>query len=250
VRFNRSRFAAVVIFAVLGLSTASAGAIYFTGDGTGEVAYSTWNIPFGFFGSFYDYFTVSDACSGGSCVAASTPGGTPLGNFGLSVAGNYFVSNQGNGITAELIDTNSVYYEQIVPFDSPGFNIVMSSPTGGPYLLEGTVTAIGVYDTIVSSDATIEFDITNATSQVIAGLPSTVYLDVSGTATEPITTFSFTASPSGTLINPFDIDWSASLSDTSLLNSPAPTGAPEPSAWLLAAGGLVCLGARRLIRGA
>ena len=94
---KRNRFAGVVIAAVFGLSTASAGEIYFTASGTGTLNYSSWNILTGSFGFFYDYFDVSDTCPGGSCVSASTLGGTPLGNFGLSIAGNYYFSNVGNG---------------------------------------------------------------------------------------------------------------------------------------------------------
>jgi hypothetical protein len=44
-------------------------------------------------------------------VAASTPGGAPLGDFGLTIGPNYFyfLSNVGDGELAALIDT-SLYW--------------------------------------------------------------------------------------------------------------------------------------------
>lgn len=249
-RFKGSGFAGLLIAAALCVSSASADQIYFTASGTGSLNYSSWNIPNGIFGFYYDYLDVEVSCPGGSCLAASTPDGTPLGDFGFGVGGNYFVSNAGNGQPAYLIDT-SLYYQELVPFPAGGSgSIALDSATLGPYLLQGTVTGIGIYGAASTTSATIEFDITNATSQVISGLPSTVYLDVSGTTSTAIGVTAFSGNPPGLIINAFDLDWTATLSDTSLLNSTSspssPSSAPEPSTLLLVAGGIVGLAARRV----
>jgi hypothetical protein len=244
-RYNPSRFVGVVLAAALGLSTASAGQIFFTGSGTGNVVYSNWNIPGGIFGFFYDYYDVT-SCSGGSCFAASTPGGTPLGDFGLTIGPNYFVSNVGDGELLTLVNT-SVYYEELVPFPSGGTGTIsMSSATiGQPYLLEGDVTGIGIYGIPGTTVGAFQFDITNATSQLISGLPSTVYLDIYGTATTTISTSTF--NESDTVFNPFDLDWTATLTDTSAVNlNGTPSAAPEPSTLFFVLGGTVCFAARRL----
>ena len=237
--------AGVVIAAALGLPHASAGSIYFTGSGTGDIVYSAWNLTNTIFGFFDAYLDTTTACP--SCFSASTPGGAPLGNFGLSIGGNYFVSNTGNGVTAELIGP-SLYYELLVPFGGGTGSIAMPNGTlGGPYLLQGAVTGIGIFGTVTTTSATIEYDIINATSQVIGGLPSTLYLDISGTTTAPISITTYSTNPQATVINPFNLDWTATLSDTSLLNSAA-SGAPEPSTLFLVLGGAACFAARRLIR--
>jgi PEP-CTERM motif len=231
-----------VIAAALGLSHASAGSIYFTGSGTGNIVYSSWSLTSTFFGFFDAYFDTSIVCP--SCFSASTPGGTPLGNFGLSIGGNYFVSNTGNGLTAMLVGT-SLYYELLVPFGGGTGSIGMSNANlVGPYLLNGALTGIGIYGTVTSTSATIEYDITNATSQVIGSLPSTLYLDISGTTTTPISITTYATNPQATVINPFNLDWTATLSDTSLLNT-STSGVPEPSTLLLILGGAVCLAARK-----
>jgi hypothetical protein len=250
-RYKRSRFAGVLIAAALGLSTASAGQIFFTGNGTGDVVYSAWNIPTGIFGFFYDYFDVNAACTGGYCVAASTPGGTPLGNFGLTIAPNYYLSNVGNGELVTLVDT-SVYYEQLVAYPSGNGTISMFNESlAGPNLLQGNITSIGIYATTGTTSAAFQFDITNATSQVISGLPSTVYLDIYGTAATDIATSTYNGSD--TVFNPFDLDWTATLTDTSALSlngavSPSTSTAPEPSTLFLGLGGAVCFAARRFVR--
>jgi hypothetical protein len=243
-RNNRSRFAGVVIAAALGLSHASAGSIYFTGSGTGDIVYSSWNTPNDFFGFLDAYFDVGASCSGGYCVAASTPGGTPLGNFGLLIGPNYFVSNTGYGELVTLIGTG-LYYEELVGFpDGAEGTVSMPNTTaGGLTLLQGNVTGIGIYATPGTTSAAFQFDIINATSQVISGLPSTVYLDIYGTATTVISTSTFNGSD--TVFNPFDLDWTATLSDTSLLSSPA-SSVPEPSTLFLVAAGAACLAAHRL----
>ena len=245
-RYNPSRFVGVVLAAALGLSTASAGQIFFTGNGTGDVIYSSWNIPGGVFGFFYDYFDVGPLCSGGYCVAASTPGGTPLGNFGLTIGPNYFVSNVGNGELVTQVNT-SVYYEQLVPFPAGGTGTISMSSAiiGQPYLLQGNVTGIGIYAIPGTTVGAFQFDITNATSQLISGLPSTVYLDIYGTATTTISTSTYNGSD--TVFNPFNLDWTATLTGTSALNlTGTPSAVPEPSTLFLVLGGTVCFAARRL----
>jgi hypothetical protein len=236
----------VVLAAALSLSTASAAQIYFTGNGTGDVVYSSWNLPSGIFGFFYGYFDVTPSCLGGYCVAASTPLGTPLGHFDLSIGPNYMVSNVGDGQLVTLINT-SLYYEKLVAFPSGTTGtIAMANATLGPSLLQGNVTGIGIYDNVATGSATFQFDITNATSQVISGLPSAVYLDVDGTPTTPITTSTFGSS---TVFNPFNLDWTATLTDTSALDlngSGASSTAPEPSTLFLLLGGAACFAARRL----
>lgn len=248
-RYNLCRFAGAVILAALGLSNASAGAIYFTANGTGTLTYFNWNIPTGTFGFFFDYLDITPTCPGGSWVAANTPGGTPLGNFGLGIGGNYFLSNVGDGRPASLVGT-SLYYELLTPFPAGGSgSITMTSPTVGPYLLEGTVTGLGIYTTVGTTSATVEVDITNATSQTVAGLPSTLYLDISGTTNAPTAVTTFSGNPPALVINPFVLDWTASVSDTSFLNSPGSSAVPEPSAgWLFAGGAFCLLAARRLFR--
>lgn len=232
----------VVIAAAVGLSNASAASLYFTGTGTGEITYYNWNLTNTIFGFFDDYSDANTSCP--SCFSASTPGGTPLGNFGLAIGGNYFVSNTGDGLTAMLV-APSLYYELLVPFGGGLGSIVMSNANlAGPYLLKGSLTGIGIYGTVTSSSATIEYDVTNATSQVIGGLPSTLYLDVSGTTNVPISIATYATNPQATMINPFNLDWTATLSDTSLLNTPT-SSAPEPSTLLLILGGAVCLAARK-----
>jgi hypothetical protein len=243
-RYNPSRFVGVVLAAALSLSTASAAQIFFTGTGTGDVVYSAWNIPGGIFGFFYDYYDVT-SCSGGSCFAASTPDGTPLGNFGLSIAPNYFLSNVGNGELVTLVDT-SVYYEELVPYPAGAAGTISMSNAniGGPYLLEGDVTGIGVYAIPGTTSAAFQFDITNATSQAISGLPSTVYLDIYGSATTAVTTSTFNGSD--TVFNGFTLDWTATLTDTSALSlTGTVSSAPEPSSLFLVLGGAVYF-ARRL----
>lgn len=245
-RYNRSGFAGLLIAAALSLSSARADQIYFTANGTGDLVYAGWDTPYSFFGFFYDYLDVTPSCPDGSCLSASTPGGTPLGNFGFSVGGNYFLSNVGNGQGATLIDT-SLYYQQLVPFPAGGTgSIALDSSTLGPYLLQGTVTGIGIYGVASSDTATVEFDITDATSQLISGLPSTVYLDITGTTSVPIGVTDFSDTE---VINSFDLDWTATLSDTSFLNSTSSpgssSGVPEPSTVFLVAGGAACLAAVR-----
>lgn len=241
-RHNRIRFAGIMIASALGLSHASAGSIYFTGSGTGNIVYAGWNIPSTTFGFFYDYLDANTACP--SCFSATTPSGTALGNFGLSIGGNYYVSNVGNGLTAMLIGP-SLYYELLVPFGGGVGSIAMDDASLGPYLLQGSLTGIGIYSTVTSSSATIEYDITNATSQVIAGLPSTLYLDVTGTTSVPIAITTYSTNPQATVINSFDLDWTATLTDTSLLDASS-SGVPEPSTLLLLVGGIACLAARWL----
>jgi hypothetical protein len=250
-RYKRSRFAGVLIAAALGLSTASAGQIFFTGNGTGDVVYSGWNIPTGIFGFFYDYFDVNAGCTGGYCVAASTPGGAPLGNFGLTIGPNYYLSNVGNGELVTLVDT-SVYYEQLVAYPSGNGTISMFNESlAGPNLLQGNITSIGIYATTGTTSAAFQFAITSATSQVISGLPSTVYLDIYGTATTDIATSTYNGSD--TVFSPFDLDWTATLTDTSAFTlnggaSPSTSTAPEPSTLFLGLGGAVCFAVRRSVR--
>ena len=246
-RHNLIRFAAAIILAVGGLSNASAAGIYFTADGTGTLSYFNWNIPYGIFGFFYDYLDVTPTCPAGSCVAASTPDGTPLGDFGLGIGGNYFLSNVGDGMPATLVGT-SLYYELLAPFPAGGSgSIAMTSPTLSPYLLEGTVTGLGIYTTVGTTNATIEVDISNATSQVIAGLPSAVYLDISGTTNDATSITEFSGNPPANVINPFILDWTATLSDTSFMDMPeSSSSAPEPSVALLLAGGFLSLVAVRI----
>jgi len=174
-RYNRSRFAGVVIAAALGLSHASAGSIYFTGSGTGDIVYSSWNTPNDFFGFLDAYFDVGASCSGGYCVAASTPGGTPLGNFGLLIGPNYFVSNTGYGELVTLIGTG-LYYEELVGFpDGAEGTVSMPNTTaGGLTLLQGNVTGIGIYATPGTTSAAFQFDIADsaATRPFTSGLRS------------------------------------------------------------------------------
>ena len=241
-RYNRGRLAGVALAAALSLSTASAGQIFFTGSGTGDVVYSSWNIPGGIFGFFYGYFDVNSSCL--SCFAASTPDGTPLGNFGLSVAPNYFVSNVGNGELVTLVDT-SVYYEQLVPYPAGATGTISMSNADiiGPSLLQGNVTGIGIYAIPGTTKAAFQFDISNATSQAISGLPSTVYLDIYGTAATRVTTSTFNGSD--TVFNAFALDWTATLTDTSALSlSGTASPVPEPSSLFLVLGGAVYLAHR------
>ena len=123
-----------------------------------------------------------------------------------------------------------------------------SATAGDPYLLQGQETGYTVYGTVGLNSATIEIDLTNATSQVIAGLPSTVYLDITGTTNIPMAVTPFGGNPSGVLFIAVTLDWTASLSDTSLLASQASPAIPEPSTLLLLAGRALGLAARRLIR--
>jgi hypothetical protein len=235
----------VAFAVVLSLSTASASQIFFTGNGTGNVVYSSWNIPGGIFGFFYDYFDV-ESCSGGSCFAASTSSGAPLGNFGLTIAPNYFVDNVGDGELVTLAGT-SVYYEKLVPYPAGATGTIsMSNATLlGPYLLQGNVTGIGIYAIPGTTSAAFQFDITNATSQAISGLPSTVYLDIYGTATTMIATSTFNGSD--TVFNPFDLDWTATLTDTSALSlNGTVSSAPEPSSLFLVLAGVAYFARRRL----
>jgi len=247
-RFNPSRFVGLVLAAAVSLSTASADQVYFTGNGTGDMVYSSWNIPGGIFGFFYDYFDVGPLCTGGYCVAANTPGGTPLGDFGLTIGPNYFLSNVGNGELVTLVDT-SVYYEEIVPFPDGGPTGTITMPNAnlsGSYLLQGNVSGIGIYDDLTTGTAAFQFDIINATSQAISGLPSTVYLNVYGTPTTPITTSTY---GSNTVFNPFDLDWTVTLTDTSAVDlggTAPPSTVPEPSSLFLVLGVAVCFAARRL----
>ena len=245
-RYKRSGFARVIILAALGLSSASAGSIYFTANGTGTLVYAPWNIPGGIFGFVYEYLDITVSCPGGLCVAASSPAAAPLGNYGFTIGGNYYLSNVGNGEPATLVGT-SLYYQLLVPFGGGTGSVSMLNINQG-YLLQGQVTGLGIYTTVTTNTATVEVDITNATSQVIAGLPSTLYLDITGTTNVPTSLAHFTGNPSGNVISPFDLDWTATLSNTSFLNS-SPATAPEPSSGALLGGGVLCIvAARRLIR--
>lgn len=246
-RYNPSRLAGVVLAAAWCLSTASGGQILFTGTGTGDMVYSSWNTPGGILGFFYAYFDVTPACTGGYCVAASAADGTPLGNFGLTIGPNYTVDNVGDGQLLTLVDT-SVYYEELVAFPAgTAGTITMDNEIltqGAPYLLQGSVAGIGIYDILGTNTAAFQFDITNATSQAISGLPSTVYLDIYGTPTTPITTSTFNGSD--TVFNAFTLDWTATLTDTSDISLSGTTSAPEPSTLFLVLGGAACFTARRL----
>lgn len=85
------------------------------------------------------YLDITPTCPGGSCVAESTHVGAPPGNFGLSIGGNYFPSNVSDGLPASLVGT-SLYYELLALFPAGSSrSIAMTNPTGGPYLLQGTV---------------------------------------------------------------------------------------------------------------
>ena len=97
------------------------------------------------------------------------------------------------------------------------------------------------------NSATIEIDLTNATSQVISGLPSTVYL-ITGTTNIPMAITPFSGNPSGVLFSGFTLDWTATLSDTSVLNSQGSPSVPSRLLLLLLAGGALGLAARWLIR--
>ena len=144
-----------------------------------------------------------------------------------------------------MVDT-SVYYEQLVPYPAGAQGTIsMSNATiGGPYLLQGNVTEIGIYAIPGTTSAAFQFDITNATSQAVSGLPSTVYLDIYGTATTTITTSTYNGSY--TVFNPFDLDWTATLTDTSALTLGETVSSPEPSTLFLVLGGAGCFAARGL----
>jgi hypothetical protein len=85
-------------------------------------------------------------------VAASTPGGAPLGDFGLTIGPNYFyfLSNVGDGELAALIDT-SLYCEE-----NPFTGGTASSPepstlflmVGGAVCFAGRRPELNVYTTV------------------------------------------------------------------------------------------------------
>ena len=85
----------------------------------------------------------------------------------------------------------------------------------------------------------IELNLTGVTSQVIAGLPSTLYLDIAGTTSSPITLTTVPLSPAVILIDPFTLDWTATLSDTRFGGTSS--SVPEPSTYALLLIGLVSL---------
>jgi hypothetical protein len=66
-RYKRSGFAGVIILAALGLSSASAGSIYFTANGTGTLVYAPWNLTGGIFGFVYEYFILPFAIKLSAC---------------------------------------------------------------------------------------------------------------------------------------------------------------------------------------
>jgi hypothetical protein len=246
-RCKRSGLAGVIILAALGLSSASAESIYFTANGTGTMVYAPWNLTGGIFGFVYEYLDITVSCPGGLCVAASNPAGAPLGDYGFAIGGNYYLSNVGNGEPATLAGT-SLYYQLLVPFGGGTGSVSMLNINDG-YLLQGQVTGLGIYTTVTTNTATVEVDITNASSQVISGLPSTLYLDITGTTNAPTSLEPFTGNPSGNIISPFDLDWTATLSGTSFLNSSPSSTAPEPSGGAIFGIGVLCLlAARRLVR--
>jgi len=155
----------------------------------------------------------------------------------------------GNGTPGAELSPPSLYYQTLVPFGGGSYGFAMNSATAGdPYLLQGQETGYTVYGTVGLNSATIEIDLTNATSQVIAGLPSTIYLDITGTTNIPMAVTPFGGNPSGVLFSAFTLDWTATLSDTSLLASQGSPAVPEPSTLLLLAGGALGLASRRLIR--
>ncbi len=235
--YNPISFAGMAIAAVFGFSNVSAAQILFTASGTSTLNYGAWNIPTGTFGFFYDYFDATTVCP--ACVSASTPDGTPLGTFGLSIGGNYYFSNVGNGTPGAQLIPPSLYYQTLVPFGGGTYGFSMHSATGGPYLLQGQETGYTVFGTVGLNSATIEINLTNATSQVISGLPSTVYLDITRDHQYPHGCYPlFRGNPSGVLFSGFTMDWTATLSDTSLLNSHSnPFGLSASSANATAGGG-------------
>jgi hypothetical protein len=233
-----------LIGAAVAAANPAAATTYFTGSGDSSFVFGAWNLSTGTFGFVYQYYDADTAC-GSTCMAVTTADGTSLGTSSLGIGGNYYFSNVGNGEPATLI-APSVYVEKLVPFGG-GTGSVGLDLASGATLLNASVTGYSVYATPTMSDPVIEFDLTKPTSQVLGTLASTLYLDVTGTTTAPVTLSPFSGNPSGQNINGFTIDWTATLSDTPYSptsGSPPPIvpDVPEPSTYGLLLAGLGVLG--------
>ena len=107
--------------------------------------------------------------------------------------------------------------------------------------MSATLSGFSIFATPLTHNATIELDLTKATSAVINGLPSTLYLDFTGTTSTPVSlsTIMYSNSVSFLTFGSMTVDLSGTLSDTPY----SPPTVPRPaSAWLMLSG-LVGVGA-------
>ncbi len=170
-----------------------------------------------------------------ACVKATSSSAgqfTTIGTYNLNIGTIY----GGTVNQATPITPGSSIYSQQFSFSGGSFSLT----NGSSNLLSGSFNGFSVYAQPGSSSATIQFDLTNASSNV-STLPSTPYFIVTGTTTSPvsISTMSIPVAPySLTNFNPMTIDWSAKLSNTPYSVS----SVPEPGEWALMLSGLGLMG--------
>ena len=242
-RSDRTRRLAIqaALIAAACVAPPAGATTFFTGSGSSAFVFSSWDIPSGTFGFVYEYYDTSTVC-GTTCMAVTSASGASLGTASFGVGGNYYFSNVGNGEPATLV-APSVYVEKLLPFGGGSGNLSMSLLSGGT-LLNAAITGFSVYATPGMSDPVIEYDLTTPSSTVLGALPTTLYLDVTGTTTAPLSLSPFSGNPSGQIINGFTIDWTSTLTDTpySPTASTSIPGVPEPSSFGLLAAGLGAMG--------
>ena len=231
---------AAVMLGTLGIPVMAIGGTVSSGSGpltpwTGQGYYSTPSAPatinlrlipgFGPTGIFA-------SCT--ACVNATTSFGqltTTIGTYDLIIDGyNGGPVNQATSITPG----SSIYSQQL------SFHGQFNLTNGNNNLLSGNLNGVSIYAQPGSSSATIQFDLTNASSNV-STLPANPYFIVTGTTTSPvsISTVSIPVSPySWTNFNNMTIDWSAKLSNTPYSVS----SVPEPGEWALMLSGIGLMG--------